>query len=106
MAFIPLAIEYSFWSEPKPEILCAFGRPIYPDRKVITTSQGVTTLLANRLENLQDELELHSCRRQAADWMRLESGRTGVDRIYDSWRWLRSRSRGETFVREHQPVGV
>ena len=29
-AFVPLAIEYSFWTEPRPEILVSFGEPIVP----------------------------------------------------------------------------
>ena len=29
-AFVPPAIEYSFWTEPRPEILVSFGEPIVP----------------------------------------------------------------------------
>ena len=31
--FLPLAIEYSFWMEPQPEILVSFGESIVPGRE-------------------------------------------------------------------------
>ena len=41
------------------------------------------------------------CRRNAADWLVLNRGKSGVNAIYDAWRSLSARFRGQTFAREH-----
>ena len=50
-AFIPLAIEYAFWTEPRPEILVAFGEPIVP---------------ADRSNRRRVDAHLHRCARTHA----------------------------------------
>ena len=103
-AFAPLAIEYSFWAEPRPEILCAFGGPIVPDNEPRAASDW-TSFFTEALETLQNDLAARSCRREPADWLTLNRGRSGVSGVYDAWRWARARLRGERFTAEHQPEG-
>ena len=98
-AFIPLAIEYPFWTEPRPEILVAFGEPIVPAAN--QTADEWTHIFADALESTQDELAARSCRRDPADWLVLNRGKSGVNAIYDAWRSLRARFRGQPFAREH-----
>ena len=98
-AFIPLAIEYAFWTEPRPEVLVAFGEPIVPATD--QTADEWTHILADALESTQDELAARSCRRNPADWLVLNRGKSGVNAIYDTWRSLRARFRGQSFTREH-----
>ena len=99
VAFIPLAIEYSFWTEPRPEILVAFGSPIFPmaDR----TAGEWTRIFTRALEQTQDELAAHSRSRHPADWLVLNRGKSGVNAIYDAWRGLRARFGGQPFARPH-----
>jgi hypothetical protein len=58
-------------------------------------------LLARRLEITQDTLALAARRRDQAAFELLLSGSAGVGGIYDVWRSLRARLRGEKFRREH-----
>lgn len=101
-AFVPLAIEYAFWTEPRPEILVSFGEPIVPVTKLERTAAEWTSAFTDKLEATQDELAARSCRRDASEWHALNRGKSGVNGIYDSWRWLRACVRGEKFVPEHQ----
>lgn len=101
--FIPLAIEYAFWTEPRPEILVSFGEPIVPDADPARLAADWTRVFTEALETVQDELATRSCRRDAAEWITLNRGKSGVSRIYDGWRRLRARLRGERFESEHHP---
>ncbi len=101
--FIPLAIEYAFWTEPRPEILVSFGEPITPATEPACDAGEWTRVFTDALESTQDELAARSCRRDATEWLVLNRGKSGVSGIYDAWRWLRARLTGAGFVREHQP---
>lgn len=101
-AFVPLAIEYAFWTEPRPEILVSFGEPITPGTSPTRAVAEWTRTFTDALEATQDELAARSCRRESADWTVLNRGKSGIAGIYDGWRWLRARLRGERFVPDHQ----
>ena len=103
--FIPLAIEYSFWTEPRPEILAAFGEPIVAGEMAVPAGEW-TRVFSDALEGAQDELAMRSCRRDPRDWDTLTRGKTGIGAIYDGWRRLRARLRGETFAAEHPPENI
>jgi hypothetical protein len=90
--FLPLAIEYCYWEERKPEILIAFGQ---------ARSASVEEPLAGRLAQLQVKLATAAVRRQPNDWQVLQRTRTGVNLPYDLWWKLRARGRGEDFRLEH-----
>ena len=100
-AFVPLAIEYPFWTEPRPEILLSFGEPIVPGRSSVRTVEAWTRVFTGALETTQDKVAAASCRRDAAEWLEVNCGKSGVNGIYDAWRWLRARLRGEKFNPEH-----
>ena len=100
--FVPLAIEYTFWDEPRPEILVSFGEPIIPGRKTPGSAQEWTKRFNDALEETQDELAARSCRRHPSEWVVLNRGKSGVNPIYDSWRWLWARISRQEFVREHR----
>ncbi len=104
-AFIPLALEYSFWTEPRPEILISFGAPIVPGTTARSAEEWTHTF-TEALESTQDELAARSCRRDPTEWRTLNRGRSGVSGIYDVWRSLRARMRGEKFTPEHQREGA
>lgn len=100
--FLPLAIEYTFWNEPKPEILISFGEAIFTDREKSGDALSWTQRLSAALEETQDELAARSCRREASEWLVLNRGASGVNPIYDGWRWLRARISRQEFAREHR----
>ena len=101
--FLPLAIEYPFWTEPRPEVLISFGEATVPSREPRRSAAEWTEFFAGALQETQDELARRSCQRDRLDWFVLEKGASGVNIIYDTWCMLRARLRGAAFSREHQP---
>jgi 1-acyl-sn-glycerol-3-phosphate acyltransferase len=101
--FVPLAIEYTFWTEPRPEVLISLGEATVPSREISRSAAEWTELFSRALENTQTELARHSSRRESLDWIVLDRGASGVSAIYDVWRMLRARLSGATFSCEHQP---
>jgi 1-acyl-sn-glycerol-3-phosphate acyltransferase len=104
-AFVPLAIEYPFWTEPRAEILVSFGESIVPGRSAVRPVEEWTRVFTCALEAVQDKVAAASCRRDNAEWLEVNRGKSGVNGIYDAWRWLRARLRGEKFNPEH-PAGA
>lgn len=99
--FLPVAIEYAFWTEPRPEILVSFGEPTIPRNDSPRSAHEWTEFFSNALEELQDELAPRSCRRDPNEWLLLDKGTSGVSAIYDTWRRLRARASGKKFVPDH-----
>ena len=99
--FLPLALEYSFWNESKPEALLRFGAPVLPpgERSVA----GWNTALAESLTRVMDALAADSAARSPAAFEKLFGGTAGVGGIYDSWRRLRALLAGKSFEARHQP---
>lgn len=101
--FLPLAIEYAFWTEPRPEILVAFGEPIVPRGGTTPTSKEWTEIFGQALETAQHSLAGSSCRRVVSDWLTVDRGKSGVSAFYDAWGRLRAHLRGDEFVPDHLP---
>jgi Acyltransferase len=101
VAFVPLGIEYMFWTEPRPEILLSFGQSAVPKHVQSRSSDEWTRFFGSALEEVQEELALKSARRDPVDWLVLDRGASGIGAIYDTWRWLESRITGQRFVRRH-----
>jgi 1-acyl-sn-glycerol-3-phosphate acyltransferase len=101
VAFLPLAIEYTFWTEPRPEILVAFGQPVVPQESSVRNSADWTKFFGSILEAEQDDLAAASQRRNPKDWIILERGASGFSGIYGAWCWLRSLILGRPFVHGH-----
>jgi 1-acyl-sn-glycerol-3-phosphate acyltransferase len=102
-AFLPLAIEYAFWTEPQPEILVSFGEITITGKEPLRKHREWTEHFSCALEATQEKLAIRSCRRDLSDWLVMDRGASGVSPFYDAWRLLRARLRGEDFKREHQP---
>jgi 1-acyl-sn-glycerol-3-phosphate acyltransferase len=106
VTFVPLAIEYSFWTESRPEILLSFGETIIPGAAGLERVEDRSTRFADALEETQDDLAAHSFRRDPREWLLLTQGASGAGSIYDALCWLGARLRGEKFIRAHQPETV
>lgn len=100
--FLPLAIEYTYWTEPRPEILISFGDPIAPANETPQPGTEWTKVFSRALEATQDELAEYSCRRRADDWLVLNSGARGINPAWNFWLRLRSLFAGEHYQPDHQ----
>ena len=97
---LPLAIEYSFWNESRPEALARFGDPIETGRE--RTTAEWTSHLEAELTRTMDALAAESAQRNPALFQALVRGGTGVGGIYDWWRRLRAWSAGRRFDPSHE----
>ncbi|WP_428489299.1 lysophospholipid acyltransferase family protein [Rhodopila sp.] len=80
---VPLAIEYTFWNERKPEALLRFGSPIEADGGRSLDIAGWNALLEQRLSETMDDLAGSAISRDPGRFRRLLSGRAGVGGVYD-----------------------
>ncbi len=101
--FVPMAVEYVYWEERLPEILVRFGESvcIRDGRSEGGETPDWTGFFEARLAAAQDALSSESMRRDPLAFEALLRGAGGPGGVYDLWRWLRARWRGEPFVPEH-----
>ena len=98
--FLPVALEYSFWNESKPEALLCFGTPVRP---VENNVAGWQAALEAGLTDAMDRLTALSVARDPAGFTELIGGTAGVGGIYDLYRRARATARGQRFIAEHEP---
>ncbi len=96
---LPLAMEYTFWNESRPEALVRFGEPLLTDRQGSVAEW--TARLESSLAGTMDALAAESATRNPALFRPLVRGGAGVGGIYDSWRWLRATAGGRRFDPSH-----
>jgi len=101
--FLPLAVEYSFWEEKRPEICVSFGEPFLVTESPAGNVRADASALffENRLRTAQEELAAAVIRRDTAAFRVLERSRGGVGGIYDLWRSAKAACNGEKFQPEH-----
>lgn len=97
---IPVAVEYTFWNERKPEVLLRFGTPLEASRD--RSVADWTVLLERELTASMDVLAAESATRDPALFVPLLSGTSGVGGIYDIWRRLKAWSRGRRAQLSHE----
>lgn len=92
---LPLALEYPFWSEKRPEALALLGEPL--------VGEGSAATWAGRLEasltEACDRLARLATARDPAAFESLLSGRAGVGGVYDLWQHAKAAAQG----RQHNP---
>lgn len=86
---VPLAIEYAFWNERKPEVLVRFGNPIHAASAPKLTPEGWTTSLTASLERLQAGLAREVIARDEQSFESILRSNAGVAPTYDVWTKLR-----------------
>lgn len=97
--FLPLALEYSFWNESKPEALLRFGVPVRAKDNTVAAWQGA---LENGLAETMDTLAIESAMRDSTHFVELFRGTAGIGGIYDLWRRARAAISGERFNPRHE----
>lgn len=98
---VPLALEYPFWTESKPEALCRFGTAIDVGANPGLDGKAWTAKIAAALESTMDALAAEAVARDPALFETLLTGESGVGGVYDAWRWLKAKVRGRRFSRSH-----
>lgn len=94
LCFVPVAIEYVFWEERRPEILVRFGEPYETCAEEVQMEPQVwTQFFAGRLADTQNTLAAEARHRRPEKFrclLREPSGGTGLN---DRWRALRAKWR-------------
>lgn len=101
LAMIPLAFEYTFWSERYPEAFACFGAPVFVDAGGDRSAREWNACFAQALERTQDHLSRLVQARNATAFEPLLQGSAGVGGMYDLWRAVKARLSGRKFQPEH-----
>ena len=96
---VPLAVEYVFWNESRPELLLRIGTPLAADQGL--RAADWTIRLQAALTETMDALAIDAQARQPNRFTRLLLGRAGVGGPYDLWRRFRARLAGRDFTPSH-----
>jgi 1-acyl-sn-glycerol-3-phosphate acyltransferase len=99
---VPLAVEYPFWNERRPEALSRFGRPMQIGDERHRTVEDLNARLAERLSETLEALAEEAVARDPARFRTLVLGRTGVGGVYDFGRRLRAWVLGRRFDSAHE----
>jgi len=97
---LPVAIEYVFWNESRPELLLRLGPPLEGDGS-LRPAQWAKQLEA-ALTNTMDRLAEDAQARDPARFSRLLLGTAGIGGPYDQWRAWSARLQGRRFVASHE----
>ncbi len=101
--FLPMATEFIFWEERLPEILVRFGEPVEVRKADAATfdANEWTKLFEQKMQATQDALAAEAQRRNPEDFHVVLRGGAGQGGIYDQWRSMKAKMRGEKFRKEH-----
>lgn len=98
--FVPVAIEYVFWSERLPEVLVHFGKPV----EAAAHSNDHSCLhsrLSWALESTQNELAERTISRDPSAFSQSFSSEPGFFFLYDLWRRIKSPVTNTPTIRSH-----
>ena len=100
---LPLATEYVFWNESRPELLLRFGPPLRADPSLRPAEW--TQRLQEALVREMDTLAAESMSRDASRFQSVLRGSAGSDVIYDLYRRSRALLSGRRFSAAHEEEG-
>lgn len=100
---VPIAMEYPFWTERKPEALAAVGEPI--DTKLLSFEDvdALDAKLASALQGTMDALAEPAIAKNPEAFEALIAGRGGIGGVYDWLRLMGAWARGRKFDPRHLP---
>ena len=101
ITFVPLAIEYVFWDERRPNLLLRFGRPVAARDYAEGGTADVIAGLNEALATTMDELSAAAATRDPRRFQTVLAGRVGINPFYDLWRRARAAARGQRFSPAH-----
>lgn len=103
---MPLALEYPFWGEKRPEALAAFGRPVAGPAGDVTRAERTRALqdaLQRGLDATMARLSDAAQARDPAAFQPVLAGRRGVGGVYGAWSRLAARASGRNHDPDHIP---
>ncbi len=98
---LPIALEYTFWSERTPEALIRIGEPLNIEDHAGLSGKEWTSLIEESLSKALDGLNAEAITRDPALFTELVNGKTGVGGVYDIWRRLKMWLSGRKFEPSH-----
>lgn len=98
---LPVALEYTFWTERTPEALVRVGDPLRTADHPGLRGKEWTALIEAALTRALDALNAEATRRDPSAFHTLLAGKSGVGGVYDQWRRLKSWLRGRKFDPSH-----
>jgi hypothetical protein len=98
---LPVALEYTFWTESAPEALVRVAPPLNTATHPNLTSKAWTALIEAALTANLDALNAEVMKRDPGAFTELLGGKTGVGGVYDLWRRLKAWARGRKFDPAH-----
>ncbi|WP_270933754.1 lysophospholipid acyltransferase family protein [Falsiroseomonas oryzae] len=101
--FLPLALDYPFWTERKAEMLCAFGEPIEGTHLAALDREARADAFSAALGATMDRLATDAISRDPARFETLLRGREGMGGIFQLWRRVTATFRGERYDPRHDP---
>lgn len=101
--FVPLALDYPFWTERKAEMLAAFGEPIEVAALAAMDREARAGVLSHALAATMDRLAEDAIARDPARFETLQRGREGMGGVFDLWRRARAAAGGRRFDPRHDP---
>ena len=97
--FAPLAIEYAFWDERRPNLLLRFGEALAAEAVRTAGPAALGTALTEAMNALAGD----AAARDPARFTTLLAGKTRINPVYDSWRRARALAQGRRFDPAHRP---
>ena len=94
---LPLAVEYPFWSEKRPEALAAFGAPV----RFEGHAEACQGALKDALGGTMDRLAAAATTRDPARFDTVLGGARGVGGVYGLWSRARATAKGRTYQPDH-----
>lgn len=101
--FIPLALDYPFWTERRPEMVCAFGEPIEGAALAVLDRDARGKALAMALAATMDRLAEDTIARDPSRFEILLRGKEGMGGIFPLWRRAVAAARGQRYDPRHDP---
>jgi 1-acyl-sn-glycerol-3-phosphate acyltransferase len=99
--FLPLALEYPFWTERGAEALAAFGPPVPGADLAALPRDARLERMERDLAATMDRLAEDAMSRDPSRFVTLQEGRAGVGGIYDLWRRAKAMAAGRRFDPAH-----
>jgi 1-acyl-sn-glycerol-3-phosphate acyltransferase len=98
---VPLALEYPFWSEKRPEALAAFGRPV--ELSADQPRGAGAEAVEQALEATMDRLATLSAARDPAAFRTVVDGARGIGGVYGAWWRVKAAVQGVPYRPDHLP---
>lgn len=101
--FIPLAFEYTHWTERRGEALAAFGPAIPGEELAALDRDARTGRIRDALTATMDRLAADGISRDPARFFTAIAGGRGMGGLYGAWQSVKSLARGERPQLAHSP---